>query len=343
MANYSINQPSAHFQVDLYAGTGSGHSPTNDGPANLQPDFLWIKERDSNSYSNCLTNTTRGLTKYCFTDSTQGEDTTSNRVTAANTDGFTLGTAADVNNNGNNYVCHQWKANGGTYVSNTQGARTSLVQANSTAGFSIVQFNDGGSTGQTVGHGLGAIPSFFISKELQNTTGWYGMFPSIYGGNQSSGVNTTNNFGTVSGFSNFTSTLFTSGQSASADHICYMWKPIRGYSAFGTYKSNNNADGPKIFTGFRPAFIIFKMASGGTAWRYYDHKRDGFNPENNYLRMNVLNGENTAANSEVELHSNGFKLTQAEGDINYNSEYVLYAAWAELPQVFTDGVPVTAR
>tara|TARA_A100000172_G_scaffold80441_1_gene70023 strand:- start:239 stop:1267 length:1029 start_codon:yes stop_codon:yes gene_type:complete len=342
MANYSINQPSAHFQIDTYAGTGSGHSPTNDGPANLQPDFLWIKERDSNSYSNILTNTTRGLTKYIYTDSTQAEQTNSNRVTAANTDGFTLGTASDVNNNGNNYVAMCWKGNAGSSPSNTDGTRTALVQNNSTAGFSIIQFNAGSSTGGTVGHGLGEIPSFFMAKNMNATGGWYGMFPKIWGGNQSAGVNTTNAFGTVSGFSNFTSTLFTEGQSDSNDYMCYAWKPIRGYSAFGTYKSNNSSDGPKIFTGFRPAFIICKKTTGG-AWRYYDHKRDGFNPENNYLRANVLNGENTAANSELEIHSNGFKLTNAEGDINYNAENVLYAAWAELPQVFTDGVPVQAR
>ena len=332
-----------HFQVEKYAGTGSAHNPVFDGPANLQPDFIWIKETDSNSYSNVLTNTTRGLTKYIYTDSTQAEQTNSNRVGGADTDGFGVGTASDVNNNGNNYVAMCWKGNGGTNATNTVGQRTSLVQANTTAGFSIVQFNDCGSSGQTVGHGLGAIPSFFMAKQLGSTSGWYGMFPSIYGGNQSSGVNTTDSFGTVSGFSSFTSTTFVSGQSASADHLCYMWKPIRGFSAFGTYKSINNADGPKIFTGFRPAFIILNMASAGTHWRYYDHRRDGFNPENNYLRMNVLNGENTAANSEVELHSNGFKLTNAEGDINYNTENVLYAAWAELPQVFTDGVPVQAR
>lgn len=343
MANYSINQPSAHFQIEKYAGTGSAHNPVFDGPANLQPDFIWIKETDSNSYSNILTNTTRGLTKYIYTDSTQAEQTNSNRVGGADTDGFGVGTASDVNNNGNNYVAMCWKGNGGTNATNTVGQRTSLVQANTTAGFNIVQFNDGGSTGQTVGHGLGAIPSFFMAKQLGATSGWYGMFPSIYGGNQSSGVNTTNDFGTVSGFSSFTSTTFVSGQSASDDHICYMWKPIRGYSAFGQYKSNNNADGPKIFTGFRPAFIILKMAAGGTGWRYYDHKRDGFNPENNFMRMNVTNGENTAANGDIELHSNGFKLTYQESDINYNTSRVLYAAWAELPQVFTDGVPVQAR
>lgn len=343
MANYSINQPSAHFQIEKYAGTGSAHNPVFDGPANLQPDFIWIKETDSNSYSNILTNTTRGLTKYIYTDSTQAEQTNSNRVGGADTDGFGVGTASDVNNNGNNYVAMCWKGNAGSSPSNTDGNETALIQHNSTAGFSIIQFNSGGSTGGTVGHGLGVTPSFFMAKNLNGTSGWYGMFPQIWGGNQSSGVNTTNAFGTVSGFSNFNSTTFTEGQGDGNDYMCYAWKPIRGYSAFGTYKSNNNADGPKIFTGFRPAFIICKMVSGGTHWRYYDHKRDGFNPENNYLRMNVTNGENTAANSELEIHSNGFKLTNAEGDINYNTEYVLYAAWAELPQVFTDGVPVQAR
>ena len=343
MANYSINKPAAHFQVKKYAGTGSAQNPTFDGAANLQPDFLWLKELDTNSYSNILTNTTRGLTKYVYTDSSQAEQTDSNRVGGADTDGFGLVTANDVNKNGNNYVAYAWKGNAGSSPANTDGTETSLVQHNSTAGLSIIQFNVGGSSGGTVGHGLGVVPEFFLAKNLNSSGSWYGMFPNKYGGNQSTPINSTNGFGTVSGFSNFTSTLFTEGQGDSNDYIAYAWKAVRGFSAFGVYKSNNSYDGPKIFTGFRPAFIILKMDSAGAAWRMYDMRRDGFNPENNYLRANVTNGENTAANSELEIHSNGFKLTQAEGDINYDTNSVLYAAWAEMPLVFTDGVPATAR
>ena len=342
MAYSTINDPSAQFQAQLYTGNGSTQTITNTGNANLQADFVWVKDRVG-ANSNLLSNTTRGITKYVYSDSTQAEQTNTNRVNAVSTDSFTLGNAGDANTNGNTYVCMQWKGNAGSSPSNTDGTETALVQLNSTAGFSIIQFNTGGSSGGTVGHGLGEVPSFFLSKDLNATSGWYGMFPKIWGGNQSAGLNTTDGFGTVSGFSNFTSTLFTEGQGNGNDHICYAWKPIKGYSAFGAYKSNNNADGPKIFTGFRPALVLAKNTGAGTNWRYYDVHRDGFNPENNYLLANSTAAEDTSANSEIEFLSNGFKLTHAEGDINYNTDDILYAAWAEFPSCFSDGVPAVAR
>lgn len=344
MAYSTINDPSAQFQAQLYTGTGSAQTITNTGNSNLQPDFVWVKDRVA-ANSNLLSNTSLGITKYVYSDSTQAEQTNTNRVNAVSTDSFTLGNAGDANTNGNTYVCMQWKGNAGTTVANNEGSLTNTIQVNSAAGLSIMSFNVGSSTGTTLGHGLGKVPSFFIAKNRDKTGGWYGMFPKFWGGNQSAGINTTNGFGTVSGFSNFTTTLFTQGAGGSGyadDWVAYAWIPIKGYSAMGTYKSNNNADGPKIFTGFKPAFIILKMQSAGTNWRYYDNKRDGFNPENNYLLTNSTAAENTAANSEIEFHSNGFKLTNAEGDINYNTERVLYAAWADKPSVFSDGVPTTA-
>ena len=346
MAYSTINDPSAQFQVQLYTGTGSTLNVVNGGNANLQPDFVWLKNYGTAGKDYGMFDTNRGTTKTVSCNNTSAEATNANTLTAFSSDGFTLGSDGGPNANSSNNVAWQWKANGGTTVANNEGSLTNTIQVNSAAGLSIMTFNVGSSTGTTLGHGLGVIPSFFIAKNRDATGGWYGMFPKIWGGNQSAGINTTNGFGTVSGFSNFTSTLFTQGAGGvgyADDWIAYAWKPIKGYSAFGTYKSNNNADGPKIFTGFRPALVLAKNTGAGTNWRVSDDKRNGFNPENNYLLTNSNNAEDTSAVSEIEFLSNGFKLTQAEGDINYNTDQILYAAWAEFPSCFSDGVPAVAR
>tara|TARA_R100001509_G_C4879827_1_gene219716 strand:+ start:2187 stop:3239 length:1053 start_codon:yes stop_codon:yes gene_type:complete len=349
MAYSTINDPSAQFQAQLYTGNGSNsHDITNTGNANLQPDLIWIKDRSASTNPN-IQDTTRGINKQLFTDGTPAQytDAAWGHVNSVASDGFQVdvgnsASEANTNKNSNTYVAWQWKANAGNEVANNDGNATSYVQVNSTAGMSIIRFTGGGSTAYNLGHGLTKTPSFFLAKNYSSTSGWYGMFPKFWGGNQSSGLNTTDAFGTVSGFTGFTTSVFQEGQNDTDNYIAYAWIPIKGYSAFGTYKCNNNADGPKIFTGFKPAFVILKMNSAGTNWRMYDSKREGFNPENNFLLANSQGAENTDANSEIEFHSNGFKCVQAEGDINYNTERVLYAAWADKPSCFSDGVPTTA-
>ena len=204
------------------------------------------------------------------------------------------------------------------------------------------KFTPTGSSG-TVGHGLGAIPDFVISKG-DAASGWYGMFPRAEGTSKSSGPNTTNDFGSVSGVAGFNTSTFTNGNAA-ATYIFWAWKNVQGYFKAGKYTSNNNADGPFIYTGFTPALVVFKMAAGGTSWRWYDNTRMGYNPDNRYVasNTNAMEVNQHSGNAEMIFLSNGFKLQQAEGDINYNTNGVCYAAWAVHPFVTSDGAPATAR
>ena len=123
MAYTSIDDPSAYFQVKTYSGTGSTTSITNDGNSNLQPDWIWIKKRTI-AASHMIADSTRGTTKYLSSDGSDAESTATNRVTAFNSDGFSLGNAGSVNNGSHTYVAWQWKANGGTTSSNTDGTIT---------------------------------------------------------------------------------------------------------------------------------------------------------------------------------------------------------------------------
>ena len=346
MAVYTtINDPSAHFQSNTYTGNGNnGKVITNYGNANLQPDFLWFKKRSNGSNrDHILINSTDGVTKNHRLPPSDPIYTNSNIVTSLNTDGFTLGDASVSNEADDDFTCFQWKLAGGTTTTNNDGSIACTIQVNSTAGFSMGKYTSPGSPTGTVGHGLGAVPDFFIGKG-DSSSGYYGMFPNKEGLNQSSGVNTTNDFSTVSGVTGFNTSTFANGQGGGT-HIFWAWKNVQGYFRAGQYTSNNNADGPFIYTGFKPALIVFKMSSAGTSWRWYDETRMGYNPDNRYIESNNQEMEQNqhSGNAEVHFLSNGFKLTQAEGDINYNTEVVNFAAWAKSPFVTSAGVPTTTR
>ena len=344
MAVYTtINDPSAHFQTNTYTGNGNnGKVITNYGNSNLQPDFLWFKKRTgSNTRDHILVNTTDGITKNQRLPPSDAIYTNSNYVTAIGSDGWTMGNGAPVNEADDDFTCWNWKLAGGTTSTNYDGSLACTIQVNSTAGFSMGKYTSPGSPSGTVGHGLGAKPDFFIGKG-DSSSGYYGVFPTAEGSNKSSGPNTTNAFGTVSGVSNFNTTTFTNGQ-GSGTHIFWAWKNVQGYFHAGKYYSNDNANGPFVYTGFSPALVAFKMNSAGTSWRWYDNTRAGFNPNNSYVASNTNSNETASYPAEMIFLSNGFKLQQAEGDINYNQDEVLYAAWAVHPYVTSDGVPTTAR
>ena len=161
MAYSDIKDPSEHFQTVLYTGNGGTLSVTNDGNSNLQPDWVWIKNRAA--YQHQVYDTNRGVHKKIMTSVSNAETTDTTALTAFNTDGFSTGANVGVNQNNVAHVAWQWKANGGTTASNSNGSITSTVQANTTAGFSIVTYTGTGSAA-TVGHGLGETPDMIIFK-----------------------------------------------------------------------------------------------------------------------------------------------------------------------------------
>ena len=332
------NQSDDHFNTVLYSGTGSSQAITGVG---FQPDWVWTKGR-SVAYSNYLFDSSRGVQKRLMANSTNAEDTLSNGLTVFGTDGFTHGGEAGMGNNGDTFVAWNWKANGGTTTTNDAsstgvGSIDSVIQANTTAGFSIVQYEATGSAG-TIAHGLSQAPTFMIVKSRdQNGTGWM-----VYYGDNTDYVTLNGNGATIDGESTWndtspTSTVFSVGvnggdtnNSSGGSMIGYIFHDVEGYSKFGSFIGNGNADGTFIYTGFRPAWIMFKATVGGD-WFIIDATRSPINEADDRLDANESNAEKTS-NADIDFLSNGVKIREASANgINQNTDLHIYMAFAEAP------------
>ena len=347
MAYTTIDDPSAYFQTKLYSGTGSSNSVTNDGNSDLQPDWVWIKERN-NAVSHRIFDSSRGVQKRIFSNNTDAESTQSNSLTAFNSDGFTVGDSGSVNGGSDTYVAWQWKANGGT-TSTLSGGISAIVQANTTAGFSIVKFTASGNNNQ-VEHGLGAVPHFIIAKGKDVSDNWFIYHKSIGPNgyimlNQSSATDSPNS--TVWRNIDPTSQYFyvSSGgfNDDSTDVIAYCFAEKQGYSKFGSYTGNGNSDGPFVYTGFKPAWIMQKNTADSTNWNIYDNKRSTFNKADDVLLANANIAEGAVSGKSIDFLSNGFKLRGSDNETNDSGDVHIYMAFAEHPFVSSEGVPTTAR
>ena len=264
MAAYTtINKPSLHFNTKLYTGNGGTQSITGVG---FQPDWTWIKKR-SGVGSHSLFDSVRGVTKLISSNTTNAEATLSGGLTAFGTDGFTVGSDGDVNGNSATYVSWNWKANGAG-SSNTDGSiNTTATSVNTTAGFSISTYEGTGSAA-TVGHGLGVTPAVVLVKNIDASQNWL-MYHQGIGATKYARLNLSNGQGTSSGPWNNTaptSSVFSIGADGAVTgsgqtHVAYCFSEVRGYSRFGYYTGNNNADGPYVYTGFKPAFVLIKNVS----------------------------------------------------------------------------------
>jgi hypothetical protein len=344
MAYTDIDKSDEYFTPTIWTGTGATRSITS---LNFQPDFVWIKDRDDTS-SHALTDSVRGNTKYLMTNTGDVEETLTDRVLSFNSDGFTLGSSAGVNQSGSGNVGWSWLG-GGTAVSNTAGSITSSVSANTTSGFSIVSWTGTGATA-TVGHGLGAEPSLFILKDLDDTYDWRVYVKSL-GNTGAMILNSTTAFVPDSSYYNDTtptSTVFTLGNNAGTngsgrDYIAYCFADVKGFSKFGSYTGNGSTDGTFVYTGFKPAFLVIKCTSSGTTqWRMYDDKRDPFNPVIIELNANTNDADNVSARPHDFL-SNGFKMRDTNINTNGSGETYIYMAFAENPFVTSTSIPTTAR
>ena len=352
-----LDNPELYFQVKIYTGTGSSQAHTFDGAyGNMQPDFLWFKRRGSGAASHGLFNVITGVTKLLKSNDTDEEKTVSSELSSFDSNGFTLGSGGDGytnQNSGKNYVAWAWKA-GGSASSNSNGSITSSVSANTTAGFSIVSFTGTGSTA-TIGHGLGAVPAWIITKGRSNAgNNW-----AVYHHKNTSApetdyllLNATNSTGDNAGYWNDTaptSSVYTVGaqvdtNKASEAMIAYCWAEVKGFSKFGSYLGNGDADGPFIYTGFKPAFFLVKRTTGtAKSWIIHDNKRDPNNLVDAYLYPNSSEAEGTSSSSGVDFLSNGIKLRNTYGSENVSGETFVYAAFAQNPIVTSSGSVATAR
>ena len=351
MAYTTIDDPSAHFQAKIYTGTGSSLALTFDGNSDLQPDLVWVKSR-TNAYSNYIYDSTRGVQKRLLTDATSAESTLAQGLTAFGSDGMTFGTDAGANESSDAHVAWGWKANGGTTSSNSTGDITTTVQTNTTAGFSIITYTGNNTDNQTIGHGLGAVPGWAVFKSragaVAGTGNWVTHHQSFSGTEyqfitNTAKVSTNNNFK-----SSPTNSIFTLGNSdvnESEAIVCYAWAPIQGFSKFGTYEGNNNADGTFVYLGFKPAFVIIKNIDGtGDEWVMLTGKiatGTNSNPLTDALYANTTGAE--TGTYTLDFLSNGFKIRHTSGATNTDDETYSYMAWAEQPFVSSKGVPCTAR
>lgn len=354
MAYSSIVKPTDYFNTVLYTGNGGSQSITGVG---FQPDWIWLKRRDG-SASHRLVDSVRGTQKRLSSDSTNAQSTETGLVTSFDSDGFALN-SSDVAFNGssNTYVSWNWLASGST-ASNGNGSITSTVSANTTAGFSIVSYTGTGSNA-TIGHGLGAIPKMYIARNITDAEQW----TTYHVGLDASApedyhvrLNTTDarvDEASVWNDTAPTSSVFSVGDSGAPNgngdsHIAYCFAEVKGFSKFESYTGNGNSNGPFIYTGFRPAWVLVKRTnSAGNNWQLHDIERTQYTqPINHRIAPNVSLAEQTGDTLGFDFLSNGFRPNNTNSDYNNDGSTYIYMAFAEHPFVANDSgtaVPVTAR
>jgi hypothetical protein len=332
---YPIIKGNQYMDTTLYTGNGATQSIVNAG--GFSPDLFWGKSR-SLSYSNNLTDSVRGVGKELLSDSTSAEQNNGG-VTSFNSNGVTLSSWGGYNQSSATYVGWQWRASDSAPVTNTAGSITSTVSANTTAGFSIVTYT-GTGVNATVGHGLSSAPKMVIVKERSNANAWYVYNQNIGSGNALI-LNTTDSSSATGAWNSTapTSSVFSLGNITQVNgsgrtYVAYCWAEVPGFSKFGSYVGNGNADGTFVYTGFRPAFIMCKRTDSTGFWAMLDDVRGPFNVVDEALYANSTNVESTAQN--VDFLSNGFKFRSTDSDTNSNGGTHIYMAFAEMPTTYAN-------
>ena len=328
----TIAKGSAAFNTVLYTGTGAALTPTSS--LAFSPDLVWIKGR-SGATDHALYDTVRGATFDLVSNSTAAETTQTQGLTAFNGNGFSVGTLAKLNTSAATYAGWCWDA-GSSTVTNTAGTITSQVRANASAGFSVVTYSAQASGTATIGHGLGIAPSLIFIKSRVAAYDW-AVYHASLGNTTAIRLNLTGAADTFSGWWNNTSpssTVFTTGSNyaGAGNTVAYCFAPVTGYSSFGSYTGNGSADGPFVYLGFRPAFLMMKRTNSTGNWVMLDSKRKGYNVDNDPLYANLTNAEGT--DDLADITSNGFKLRSTNADCNASGGTYIYAAFAENPFQF---------
>ena len=352
----SVVKPKRFFDTVLFTGNGGTQSITG---LEFQPDLVWIKTRSSSNW-HFLFDAVRGVNRFLFSNQTAVENgggaIPDTSLTSFNPNGFSLGadptpsTSTGFNKNGATHVAWCWKA-GGTAVSNSEGTITAQVSANTEAGFSIISYTGNGTAGATIGHGLGAIPQVVMVKRRNTAEDWMvGIGPILGSGEEGHYVKLNSIDAKATGNGPFNSTnpsssLVTLGSDVATNnsgdtYISYCWTAIPGFSAFGKYTGNGNADGPYVHLGFRPAWLLIR-GTHSDLWYIYDNKRNTFNVVDKELNPN--NEQSEASFTTTDFLSNGFKIRTSNSSFNYNNYTYIYMAYAETPSGTMFGLDANAR
>jgi hypothetical protein len=326
MAVYTtIDDPSAYFKVQLYTGNGSAnHAITfNDTDTDMQPDMVWIKNRDATD-NNIIFDSVRGATKRLYVDTTAVEATDADTLDSFTSDGFQLDADVKVNTNAEKYVAWCWKES-------------------TTSGLDIVSNVKNDNDVENVSHNLSAVPEWIMGKSIDVVASWIcynkasGNTHAMYLHADSVPTDSVTFFNDTTP----TTSVFTVGADNgwAGTNIFYAFTPKQGFSKFGTYEGNGNADGTFVWCGFKPAFVMTKSIDSTSSWHIFDNKREGYNVDNDPLVAHDTTVE--ATTDMIDILSNGFKLRIAT-DPNVAETY-LYIAFAEAPFVNSNGVPCNAR
>jgi len=354
MAYSTISKPNLHFNTKLFTGNGSTNAITGVG---FQPDWIWFKNR-TDARAHALVDAVRGTNKVLRSDAADAEATTTagRDFESFDTDGFTVNNPLafnSFNESGDNIVAWNWKAGGGQGTSNTDGSiNTTYTSVNTTAGFSISSYTGTGSNA-TVGHGLGAVPKVIFIKELNpaSSRSWRVYHHNI-GNNKVFYLDLTNaqvSDATAFNSTTPTSSVFSLGTSVGTNEsgknfVAYCFAEKTGYSKFGSYIGNGNANGTFVYTGFKPGWIMWKRKDASNGWYLLDTVREPTNGNGRYLLPAETDAEQNDS-AQADLLSNGFKLRNTDGSKNANGGTYVYLAFAEEPLVANVGasIPATAR
>ena len=375
MAYTTIDNSEEHFQILHYTGNGStssGISRTFSGSVDLKPGLTYHHKYSSNNLynQNIMENEYTGPGTHWLASS--GDSVANDGITASfDTNGFTHATqnlgGYYHNQNGESYGVWAWSETGASNVTNTDGDITSTVRAHPTAGWSIVNWTGNSTDNQTIGHGLGKKPDAVWMYPIQVASNngntqrpqWWSANSANHNFNTGLNENDTESDSTngrisARGSNNRgTSTIFTVrvGNSSyenvnhsSQNYMAIAWTSIQGFSKFGKYTGNGNANGVFVYTGFKPALIICKRVGGNTDFRCFDNKRDPINKDSGgSINFTSNTGpEIRDANTKIDFLSNGFKLRTSNAALNAIEDYA-YGAFAENPFVTSTGVPTLAR
>ncbi len=339
----AIALPTDYFNTVPYTGNGTaiGSGGLTVTGVGFQPDFTWVKQRNTTRSHN-LYNSVVGAIIRLESNNSDGEATDAESLSSWNSDGFVVGNRNSVNNSSSDtYVSWNWKA-GGTAVSNSDGSYTSSVSANTTAGFSIVSYTANGGSSASFGHGLSQAPELVICKNRSAAYGW-ATYNAISGADYALYLNT--NAAAASDSNTFpdapSSTVVNLGSSSAANGrpsntdsmIAYCWHSVEGYSKVGSYSGNSSDDGPFIYTGFEPSWVLIKCFAGSSSqeWIIFDNKRSSYNLMDDFLYPNTSDSESSGNNRDLDFVSNGIKFRGAGGPINISGRDYLYLAFAESP------------
>jgi hypothetical protein len=349
MAYTTINKSTDYFNTKLHTGNGSTQSITGVG---FQPDFTWIKDR-SGGNDHQIVDSVRGATK-AVSSNRDDSNTFTDGLTSFDSDGYTLGLNTRYNGSSTNYVGWNWLA--GTTSGIATDAESDITPTgysfNQTSGCSIVTYTGTGTSAEGVPHGLGAKPKWYMVKRTDTTGSWQVYTqPNLDVSNatkylrlnatDAEATNTNRWQGYQPDATNFYLGNSTEVNASGGTYVAYVFAEKQGYSRIGKYTGNGNADGPFIYTGFRPSFVLIKEINGADIWAMYDDKRLGYNVANYVLESNNSGAEG-AQSGRFELLSNGFKITYNWTPTNTSGQSYIYLAFGQ-SLVGSNNVPCTAR